>query len=653
MKHGAVILLLALAAPALATSVAAGPGNRQSPDRLPDDNRSGERRWVRKRDESRLGALSQGPPSQPGGANWGTTTAPRRPRPGGPPCGRAAPECSVTEHTMLVQGRPIHYRATAGYLPIQRDSGQLLANIFFVAYERLDGGQETVGTGPRAGPEDQGGHQGVPPQNRPITFAFNGGPGASAVWLHMGAFGPKQALLANDGTALPTSNRLVDNEYTWLEFTDLVFVDPVGTGFSRPGPGLDADQFYEVQKDIEITADFVRLFVTQYERWLSPQFLAGESYGTARAVGAARRLQDRDGLYVNGLILLSSALNLGTISFDPGNDLPYALSLPSYTAVAQYHGKLSRRLEGTKVKARPAPGPATAGPWDRQSGSPNAYSRVWKPYLDWPSERRAAVLRAEGSLGLPIPRLAFGEQPPTRAAFSVRPRALLEAEQWALSEYLPALAQGRSLSPADSREIARRLAEYTGLSEDMIVQNHLRIATAGFAQMLLGREEQVLGLLDGRVTVPKVQVPRRSWIDPSLFIVEGPFVATFNSYVRTQLGFRTDRPYIFLSDKANESWNWGSARQGYFNIAPVLAEIIGLDNRLRVFAAAGYYDLTTPYLSQEYVFNHLGLPPGLEQNITFRHYHAGHQIYTSQDALRRLTDDVRAFVEQRDNGTME
>ena len=162
----------------------------------------------------------------------------------------------------------------------------------------------------------------------------------------MGAFGPKRAVLANDGTALPPSNQLVDNEHTWLEFTDLVFVDPVGTGFSRSGPGIDADQFYEVQKDIEIAADFVRLFVTQCERWLSPQFLVGESYGTARVVGVARRLQDRYGLYVDGLILLSSALNLSVISFDPGNDLPYALSLPSYAAVAQYHGKLPRRIRG-------------------------------------------------------------------------------------------------------------------------------------------------------------------------------------------------------------------------------------------------------------------------------------------------------------------
>jgi carboxypeptidase C (cathepsin A) len=372
--------------------------------------------------------------------------------------------------------------------------------------------------------------------------------------------------------ALPPLNRLVDNEHTWLEFTDLVFVDPVGTGFSRPATGVDARQFYEVQRDIEIAADFVRLFVTQHDRWLSPQFLAGESYGAARAVGMVRRLQERYGLYVSGLILVSSALNLGVISFDPGNDLPYALSLPSYTAVAQYHGRFR--------------------------------------------ERSSSDLH----------------------------RSLQRVQAWALGEYLAALAQGRLLSPTQSREIARKLAEYTGLPEDMIAQNRLRISSAGFTQGLLGREDRTLGLLDGRVTAPNVPLPRRPWVDPSLFIVEGPFVATFNSYVRTQLGFQTDRPYIFLSDEANESWNWEPGRQGYFNIAPVLAEAIRLDNRLRVFAAAGYYDLTTPYLSQEYVFNHLALPPRLEQNITFRRYHAGHQIYTSQDALRQLTDDVRAFM---------
>jgi carboxypeptidase C (cathepsin A) len=522
MKHGALVRLLAFVLLASAAPTAAGP--------------------LRVEDVS---------PSQRGWEARDTITA---------------PECPVTEHTMLVQGRPIRYRATAGYLPIQRDSGEPLANIFFVAYERLDG------AGASNGPNPQSAIRHPKSTLRPLTFAFNGGPGASAVWLHMGAFGPKRAILANDGTSLPPSNQVVDNEHTWLEFTDLVFVDPVGTGFSRAAVGVDARQFYEVQRDIEVAVDFVRLFVTRYDRWLSPQFLVGESYGAARAVGMARRLQDRHGLYVSGLILLSSALNLAVISFDPGNDLPYALSLPSYTAVAQYHGQLR--------------------------------------------ERSASDLE----------------------------RTLQRVQAWALGEYLAALAQGRELSPMQSREIAKRLAEYTGLREEEIAQNRLRISPTGFAQGLLGHEGRVLGLLDGRVTAPNAPLPRRPWVDPSLFIVEGPFVATFNSYVRTQLGFKTDRPYIFLSDKANESWNWGSGRQGYFNTAPVLAEVIGLDNRLRVFAAAGYYDLTTPYLSQEYVFNHLGLPSHLEQNITFRRYHAGHQIYTSEDALRRLTDDVRTFV---------
>ncbi len=543
MKHGGVILLLAFIVPASAVPGRAAALRAAGPLRV-----NGET------------------PSPRGREARDTKAAPR---------GNAvAPECSVTEHTMLVQGHSLRYRATAGYMPVQRDSDKLIANIFFVAYERLEGGDANSSPNPQSAIRN--------PQStvRPLTFAFNGGPGASAVWLHLGAFGPKRAVLANDGTALPPSNQLVDNEQTWLEFTDLVFVDPVGTGFSRAAAGVDADQFYAVQKDMEVAAEFVRLFVTQYERWLSPQFLVGESYGAARAVGMARRLQDRYGLYISGLILLSSALNLGVISFDPGNDLPYALSLPSYTAVAQYHGRLRERS---------------------------------------PSDLE---------------------------------RSLQRVQAWALGDYLAALAQGRRLPPAEAREIAGRLAEYTGLPEDMIIQNHLRIGTAGFAQGLLSREDRVLGLLDGRVTAPNIQLPRRSGpqrrcasgIDPSLFIVAGPLVATFSSYVRTELGFQTNRPYIFLSDKANRSWNWGPGRQGYFNIAPTLAEVIGLDHRLRVFAAAGYYDLTTPYLSQEYVFNHLGLPPDLEQNLTFRRYHAGHQIYTSQDALRQLTDDVRTFM---------
>jgi len=489
----------------------------------------------------------------------------------GSPAGDLSSRYSVTHHAIEVEGRQIQYRATAGYMPIRGDSDKLLANIFFVAYELEDA---DVPAGRKTTPES--GSAAPPAVTRPITFAFNGGPGASAVWLHVGALGPKRAVLGGDGTALPESDTLVDNEYTWLEFTDLVFVDPVGTGFSRAAPGVNAGQFYEVKKDIEISAEFIRLFVTRYERWLSPQFIVGESYGTTRAAGMARHLQENCGLYVDGLILLSSALNMAAISFDPGNDLPYVLSLPSYTAVARYHGVVTEK-----------------------------------------------------------PSLNLG-------------KALERVRAWALEEYTVALALGSTLPQTQFRETAKRLAEYTGLPEETIVQNRLRISNFDFVGELLERQRRVLGLLDGRVTTGYGGGGQRRYTDPSFFVVKGPFVTTFNNYVRTELGFKSDLAYIFLSNQANASWNWSGDRPGYLNLAPRLAETINLDNHLRVFAAAGYYDLTTPWLSQEYVLDHLELPANLRTNITFQLYPSGHQIYTSTDALRRLTNDVRAFVTARE-----
>jgi len=499
--------------------------------------------------------------------------APGRERPAGRRAGSdaATPEPVVTEHTILVNGQSLHYRATAGYLPVEGPDDQVVANLFFVAYERLDQGQRAEsGIQPAASFSIAGPASSVVPE-RPIVFAFNGGPGASSVWLHLGALGPKRAVLAHNGTALPDSDQIVDNDSTWLTFADLVFVDPIGTGFSRAAPGIDASRFYTAEKDIEVAADFVRLYATKYGRWLSPQFLVGESYGTTRVVGMTRRLQHRYGLYVRGLVLLSAALDLQAISFDPGNDLPYVLAVPSYAAVALYHDRLHRPLSAD---------------------------------LD---------------------------------------RSLQKVKTWALHDYLDALAQGAALGPTESQAVARTLAEFTGLPEDLIARSRLRISNFTFIQELLSGENRVLGLLDGRVTAPRV-VERRAWTDPSLFIVQGPFVAAFNDYVRADLGFRTDRPYIFLSDQINESWDWGAARQGYLNVAPILAEGMGLDDRLHVFGGAGYYDLTTPFLSQEYVYNHLGLPAGLWGNLTLHRYYSGHQIYTVPAARRQLTADVRAFI---------
>jgi carboxypeptidase C (cathepsin A) len=191
---------------------------------------------------------------------------------------------------------------------------------------------------------------GADPAKRPITFTFNGGPGSSSVWLHMGAFGPKRVNYLDDaGHAAKPPYRLVDNENSILDVTDLVFIDPVTTGFSRAIPFGDANKFHGVDADVQSVGEFIRLWTTRYARWASPKFLAGESYGTTRAAGLAGWLQEQ-GLYVNGIVLLSTILNFQTARFDSGNDLPYALFLPTYSAIAWYHKKLPADLQSQPVE---------------------------------------------------------------------------------------------------------------------------------------------------------------------------------------------------------------------------------------------------------------------------------------------------------------
>lgn len=257
------------------------------------------------------------------------------------PAASADDHLSVTEHEITVNGKPLKYEATAGTFQMKDEQGKSKASFFFVAYRKTDGAA-TRPTSEEATPA---------PATRPITFVFNGGPGAAAVWLHLGAVGPERVDLDDQGLPPPPPHRLLPNPQTWLDVTDLVFIDPVGTGYSRPAEGQKGEEFYGVEQDIASVADFIRLYTTRYQRWLSPKFLAGESYGTTRAAGLSEYLSDRYGIDLNGIILISSVLNFQTIDFSEGNDLPYALYLPSYTAIAWYHHKLSADLQGDLQKA--------------------------------------------------------------------------------------------------------------------------------------------------------------------------------------------------------------------------------------------------------------------------------------------------------------
>jgi carboxypeptidase C (cathepsin A) len=228
----------------------------------------------------------------------------------------------VKKHSITLNGKSFVYSTTTGRLPLTNDLGEVEAHIFFVSYT-LDN----------------------PPAKRPLMFSFNGGPGSASVWLHMGVLGPKIVRMQDDGSYPAPPFELVDNPHSFLQFTDMVFIDPVGTGYSRAAKPELGKKFFGVQGDIASVSEFIRLWLGRYQRWGSPLYMIGESYGTFRAAGVAGYLVDR-GVAFNGVVLISSILNYQTARFTPGNDLPYSLFLPTYTAIAWYHKKLQAGLQG-------------------------------------------------------------------------------------------------------------------------------------------------------------------------------------------------------------------------------------------------------------------------------------------------------------------
>ena len=235
----------------------------------------------------------------------------------------------VTHHQITVDGKLLKYSATAGRLPIKRGDGRIEAEMFYVAYT-LDG-QDSA--------------------KRPLTFAFNGGPGSASIWLHMGALGPRRVVLQPDGFMPPAPYRMEDNPYTLLDKSDLVLIDAIGTGFSRAADAELFKKFWGVKGDIEAFSEFIRLYITRNERWSSPLFLFGESYGTTRSAGIAGYLADR-GISFNGITLLSTVLNFETLEDNFTNDQPYIFLIPSFTMIAGYHHKLPPDLAQDMNRAR-------------------------------------------------------------------------------------------------------------------------------------------------------------------------------------------------------------------------------------------------------------------------------------------------------------
>ncbi len=239
---------------------------------------------------------------------------------------------SQSNHSITINGEKINYTVTTGTIILKdedlEEGEKQKASIFYIAYTKDNASTD-----------------------RPLTFSFNGGPGSSSVWLHLGLVGPKRVLMDDEGEPIDPPHKLIDNEFTLLDKTDLVFIDPVSTGYSRTVPKEKPGQYHNVKNDIESVGEFIRVWTTRNKRWTSPKFLIGESYGTTRAAGLAGYLHQRHGMYLNGIMFISSILNFLTASFNEGNDLPFILFLPSYTATAWYHHKLPDDLQNDFKKA--------------------------------------------------------------------------------------------------------------------------------------------------------------------------------------------------------------------------------------------------------------------------------------------------------------
>ena len=451
----------------------------------------------------------------------------------------------VTHHEIRVGGRVLRYTATTGMMPIRNpESDEIEANIFFIAYTLDNAGAK-----------------------RPLMFSFNGGPGSASVWLHLGAIGPRRVKMLPDGSMPPPPFELIDNGQTWLDQTDLVFIDPVGTGYSRATKKDYAKKFYGLKGDISSVGEFIRLYLSRYERWTSPLFLVGESYGTTRAAGLSGYLIDR-GVALSGVVLVSSVLSFETLGFARGNDLPYILYLPSYASTAWFHRKLPADLQQREL-----------------------------------------------------------------------PAVLREAEQFATGPYAAALGRGDTLSPQERQSTIDQLARFTGLERSVIEENDLRVRQSVFCRELLRSQRLVVGRLDSRFTGPELAPGQ--FTDPTMAVIRPPFTATFNNYVRADLGYKSDVEYNILSGL---EWDWGSAGQGFPDVSESLREAFVKNPYMKLFVASGYYDLATPYYATQYTLNHMQLDPKQHEKITLGYYEAGHMMYIRSDSLGRLKQDVSGFL---------
>jgi len=466
----------------------------------------------------------------------------------------------VTHHRITVDGKVLAYTARAGFITLCDHSRRPVARMFFVAY--------TLDWPTAAAP-------------RPLTFAWNGGPGSPASMLELGLAGPRRAQTMAEYTDPPPPFGLVDDESTWLRFTDLVFVDPVGTGYSYPVSPDDGSRFWNVDGDIASVAEFMRIY---RERWAAPRapvFITGESYGTMRAAGLAETLEESH-VPLRGVILLSCYLNAGATQPTPGNDLPYVLAVPSYTAAAFAHHRLSPDLQSDLQRAL---------------GRAEAWATTQYAAALMKGDRLSAAERSETAA-------ALSRYTGLDTAFVLASDLRVGTESFA--RHLLARS-GKSVAHYDSRMASPASGGmYDPTTDPSLSGNGIGSLVVPYLREELGFRTDAFYAGPFTYGWPPADAPRADWLAVK--------------------------------------WTWGSAQNGPVERGAALASAIRDEPSLHVFVASGTYDLASPFFATHYVIDHLGLDAAQHSRVEMRDYPSGHMMYLTNEDRERLTKDVEAFV---------
>ncbi|MCY4299642.1 MAG: carboxypeptidase [Flavobacteriaceae bacterium] len=452
----------------------------------------------------------------------------------------------VTKHQTTIKGQNIDYTAHTGTQPVWNQDGQAIATLFYTYYQR-----DNVSNIAK----------------RPIIFSFNGGPGSASVWMHMAYTGPYILKVDHEGYPVQPYG-YKQNPYSILDVADIIFINPVNTGYSRilevDGIKEPRESFFGIDADIKYLAEWLNTFVTRYQRWESPKYLIGESYGGTRVMGLSLALQNQQWMYLNGVILVSPA---DYQVYRTGGPVAISLNLPYYTATAWHHQKLDTNLQSQDL-------------------------------------------------------------------YDILP----EAEDFAINELLPAIAQGGFIEWEHKNTIAEKVAYYSGLSKQVVLDNNLRVPTSFFWKELLRSEGKTVGRLDSRyigVDVkdagdqPDYNSELTSWLHS--------FTPAINHYIRTKLNFKTDIKYnMFGPVRPWENDN--------INVRDDLRQAMAQNPFLKVLTQSGYYDGATTYFNAKYTMWQVDPRGAFKDRFSFKGYRSGHMMYLRYPDLIQSNEDIREFI---------